>query len=259
MAGGKGGGAWKVAYADFVTAMMAFFMVMWLTSQSQPVKESIASYFREPYRASQSKSDSPGGPALQKRESNGRYPPTTSKPSVSEEAYQQVIRPMAMRTKDGDRTHIGAAALFAEGSAELDAAAQKELSDLAPQLAGKPQRIEIRAHASRKPLDPNGPYPDAWALCYARCQATMQFLKDLGISEDRMRLSQGGSGHYPIALAAPGRDVTGPEMLSRVDVFLVSEIVPTAVASEANASSAVKPPSEDEHSEPHGESHGHGG
>ena len=32
------GGAWKVAYADFVTAMMAFFLVMWITAQSQKVK-----------------------------------------------------------------------------------------------------------------------------------------------------------------------------------------------------------------------------
>ena len=34
-----GGGAWKVAYADFVTAMMAFFLVMWITSQSDDVKK----------------------------------------------------------------------------------------------------------------------------------------------------------------------------------------------------------------------------
>jgi chemotaxis protein MotB len=47
--GGHHGGAWKVAYADFVTAMMAFFMVMWLVnSASTPVKESVASYFRKP-------------------------------------------------------------------------------------------------------------------------------------------------------------------------------------------------------------------
>ena len=46
MAGG--GGAWKVAYADFVTAMMAFFMVMWLVSQDQKVKDSVAKYFVEP-------------------------------------------------------------------------------------------------------------------------------------------------------------------------------------------------------------------
>src|SRR3972149_10832204 len=43
-----GGGAWKVAYADFVPAMMAFFMVMWITAQDKPVKEAIAGYFQAP-------------------------------------------------------------------------------------------------------------------------------------------------------------------------------------------------------------------
>ncbi len=42
------GGAWKVAYADFVTAMMAFFLVMWLVSQSDEVKMNIAGYFQDP-------------------------------------------------------------------------------------------------------------------------------------------------------------------------------------------------------------------
>mgnify|MGYP003575710320 CR=1 FL=1 len=45
---GHHGGAWKVAYADFVTAMMAFFLVMWLVGQKQEVKASVASYFRDP-------------------------------------------------------------------------------------------------------------------------------------------------------------------------------------------------------------------
>ncbi len=45
---GKGGGAWKVAYADFVTAMMAFFMVMWITSQDQKIKQAVARYFITP-------------------------------------------------------------------------------------------------------------------------------------------------------------------------------------------------------------------
>ena len=48
VAAGAHGGAWKVAYADFVTAMMAFFLVMWLVSQSKPVKASVAGYFRDP-------------------------------------------------------------------------------------------------------------------------------------------------------------------------------------------------------------------
>ena len=42
------GGAWKVAYADFVTAMMAFFLVMWLVAQSPQVKASVGGYFRDP-------------------------------------------------------------------------------------------------------------------------------------------------------------------------------------------------------------------
>jgi chemotaxis protein MotB len=45
---GHHGGAWKVAYADFVTAMMAFFLVMWLVGQSPNVKAAVAGYFRDP-------------------------------------------------------------------------------------------------------------------------------------------------------------------------------------------------------------------
>lgn len=48
--GGHGhhGGAWKVAYADFVTAMMAFFIVMWIVSSSESTQESITAYFQDP-------------------------------------------------------------------------------------------------------------------------------------------------------------------------------------------------------------------
>jgi chemotaxis protein MotB len=44
----KGGGAWKVAYADFVTAMMAFFLVMWICAQDQKIKQAVARYFNNP-------------------------------------------------------------------------------------------------------------------------------------------------------------------------------------------------------------------
>jgi chemotaxis protein MotB len=42
------GGAWKVAYADFVTAMMALFIVLWLMGSSAPVKKAVAGYFTDP-------------------------------------------------------------------------------------------------------------------------------------------------------------------------------------------------------------------
>ena len=45
--GGHHGGAWKVAYADFVTAMMALFIVLWLLSSSEQVKKAVGGYFSE--------------------------------------------------------------------------------------------------------------------------------------------------------------------------------------------------------------------
>ena len=46
--GGHHGGAWKVAYADFVTAMMSLFIVLWLMNSSKPIKEAVAGYFKDP-------------------------------------------------------------------------------------------------------------------------------------------------------------------------------------------------------------------
>lgn len=50
------GGAWKVAYADFVTAMMALFMVLWLTSQDEETKTEMAEFFQDPYNTPMEKS-----------------------------------------------------------------------------------------------------------------------------------------------------------------------------------------------------------
>src|ERR1700735_2969259 len=46
--GGQHGGAWKVAYADFVSASVALFSALWLMGASEPVKKSVAGYFRDP-------------------------------------------------------------------------------------------------------------------------------------------------------------------------------------------------------------------
>ncbi len=57
MAGKGGGGSWKVAYADFVTAMMAFFLVMWIGSQDEKTKQSVANYFIDPSGTSKKPKD----------------------------------------------------------------------------------------------------------------------------------------------------------------------------------------------------------
>src|SRR5688572_15799899 len=48
VAGGHHGGSWKVALADFMTALMAFFLVMWLLGQSEDTKEAVSDYFSTP-------------------------------------------------------------------------------------------------------------------------------------------------------------------------------------------------------------------
>src|SRR5579875_255290 len=59
--GGHHGGAWKVAYADFVTAMMSLFIVLWLMNTSQKVRQAVAGYFNDPRgRASQTGTDQSG-------------------------------------------------------------------------------------------------------------------------------------------------------------------------------------------------------
>ena len=58
---GHHGGAWKVAYADFVTAMMALFIVLWLMGSSEPVKKAVAGYFRDPSGRAAEKGSGQGG------------------------------------------------------------------------------------------------------------------------------------------------------------------------------------------------------
>src|ERR1700678_3365881 len=59
--GGHHGGPWKVAYADFVTAMMALFIVLWLMNSSKPVQEAVGGYFRDPRGMAQKKGTAMGG------------------------------------------------------------------------------------------------------------------------------------------------------------------------------------------------------
>ncbi len=203
---GKGGGSWKVAYADFVTAMMAFFMVMWITAQNKEAKEAVSSYFQDPFGKS-GQSTGPisaltgGNPKSNRRGEQGRRPGVKTAPSES--------------------SGLGTTILFTANSAELSETAKSHLKSLAPDLSGIPQRIEIRGHASRAPLPPDSPYHDAWALSYARCQAAMQFLTDNGIEPARMRLSQ--SGVFQPATNAESADRQKEN--ERVEVFVLREFV----------------------------------
>jgi chemotaxis protein MotB len=212
---GKGGGAWKVAYADFVTAMMAFFMVMWLTAQNEDVKEAIANHFEDPFSFYEPQENAtahkpkPGPPS---------HTPLPKQPDKRDGRRSR--RPTLLTLGTGNQTTTGTIVFFQPQSAELDAAAKERLEELLPSILGKPQKIEIRGHASRRPLPKDSPYKDAWQLSYARCLAVMQYLGEKGIAVERMRLSQGGV-YEPLGKA------DGPEKLAqqeRVEVTLLSEV-----------------------------------
>ncbi len=232
MAGAKGGGAWKVAYADFVTAMMAFFMVMWLTSQDEDIKEAIAHHFDDPFSFYEPQE---GATAHKPKPGPPSHVALPKQPEKRDGRRSR--RPTLLTLGTGNQTTTGTIIFFAPQSIEIDSLARERLAELLPSILGKPQKIEIRGHASRRPLPAGSPYKDAWQLSYARCLATMQYLEQNGIPPDRMRLSQAGV-YEPLGKA------DGPEKLAqqeRVEVSLLNEMARDALTGADDRKIDVKP------------------
>lgn len=231
---GKGGGAWKVAYADFVTAMMAFFMVMWLVGQKDSVKEGIAEYFRDPPDPFAVFEGHRGS----RRSGQKKTKKSTDNVIVGPMEDAELRRSRGIQVRSSERSGIGAVVYFDEFSDTLTAAAKKELDDLVPKLIGKPQKVEIRGHATRRPLPEDSPYTDAWQLSYLRAATVRQYLEEHGIVDGRIRMSQ-ASGFEPLTpRIEPEYQAKNP----RVEIYLLNEI--------AEAAPGTGP------SDPHG-GHGH--
>ena len=117
-----GGGAWKVAYADFVTAMMAFFMVMWLTTQKEGVKEAVAGYFRDPFATF--KSNEKGAAATAAQITNPMYGHTA----------QPQKRPIAI---SGDSTDYQFTVIFPNDDATIESSQLEYIKGFAPMMVGR--------------------------------------------------------------------------------------------------------------------------
>ena len=222
---GKGGGAWKVAYADFVTAMMAFFLVMWITAQSKEVKEAVAEHFQDPYHRSSKASGKSSKPPH--TAAHNQLTLVANRESPSDDPSNPLTRkPRVLTLHDSQRTAVATVVVFAKGSAELDDTARRRLKQLLPTLAGKRHKIEIRGHASAHPLPPDGPFQTTWELCYARCLATMRYLEQEGIGPERIRLSQAGEFEPHTLRWEPDREAAN----SRVEVYMLAESVEDFVA-----------------------------
>jgi len=179
--GGHHGGAWKVAYADFVTAMMAFFLLMWLINTTDPEqKKGIADYFAP---ASVSETTSGSGGILGGTALGDDGPKSSGSQSVLEQ-----LAPEAPPGSSADLSSASEAALQAEiqkrEAAEFASAAESlrqamqsmpELAELSKQLivdqTPEGLRIQLVDQEGRSMFDNNSARPNARAQVLLRAVA----------------------------------------------------------------------------------------
>ncbi len=225
---GKGGGAWKVAYADFVTAMMAFFMVMWLTSQKPATKEAMGSYFRDPWAKTRMNSNDTRNPTIRETKAGETDPGkkflgsnAMLEPHDQPESLESK-KPKITTVRATDRTATGTIVTFSEGIYELNDDGKQKLRDLLPRISGLTYKIEIRAHSSGREQSIAGDSGSDWEGCYRRSLAVMNFMRELGVDPRRLRLCQ-ASGYEPLSLGAPNDNASLSNV--RVEVFMLNETV----------------------------------
>jgi flagellar motor protein MotB len=186
--------------------MMAFFMVMWLTSQKPEVKQAVAGYFRDPYAIF--KGNEPGSAA-------------DGSPTIDPRLGHPVPPQRRHVENSGDETDYKFTVLFADGVAEIDAPSAESIRTFVPAMVGKLNRIEVRAHCQSKPLPEGSSFKDRWDLCYARGRAVQQELVNRGIEDARIRLSQ-AEANEPLAANLTEDEL---KLNSRVDVIMLPDLV----------------------------------
>ncbi|MBI1764550.1 MAG: OmpA family protein [Acidobacteria bacterium] len=217
--GGHHGGAWKVAYADFVTAMMALFLVLWLVSQADvKLKESIANYFKSPGVFSTMK-----GGILSRSKNMSKEP----NPQDNEDALMSaavLLRKKFQKspefssvkdqvkvevTEDGLRIQIldkAERVSFTSGSAELTESARQILTEIATSICDLPNPIFIGGHTDRH-VFPNGSSYTNWELSADRANAARRYLEHSCVKPDQIRRVVGYADTellYPSDPFAPG-------------------------------------------------------
>lgn len=224
VAGGHHGGAWKVAYADFVTAMMAFFLVMWLLAAVNPdQRAAIFEYFRNPSLENGTAAKSapgqngPGGASTSPINLRGGLdaPRTaesaeTATPkdvaeyrqleSLLEELRQAVDRSQALKpfkdqllldiTPDGLRLQIVDAQnrpMFDLGSSRLKDYTTAILHEVGRYLNSVPNRVSISGHTDTTPYSGSaGAGYGNWELSADRANAARRALLAGGLEESKV-------------------------------------------------------------------------
>ena len=182
--GGHHGGAWKVAYADFVTAMMALFIVLWLlSSSSKQTQVAISGYFKDPSGTASKLGTSLAG-------TGESIPITKQDMAMLKEKLQKTIQKIndLDRLKKNIEMTVTAEGLrieliesekgtfFESGSALLNRSGQELLSLLAAELGKVPNHISVEGHTDAKPFTGKSSYSN-WELSSDRANAARRLMQ----------------------------------------------------------------------------------
>lgn len=190
--GGHHGGAWKVAYADFVTAMMALFIVLWLLSSSEQVKKAVGGYFQDPTGSGKLMGSTLAGvgEGILVSEDNMDRLKETIEDAMKEVPEIQQIRSQIQITVTGEGLRIEMiesekGTFFESGSPVPTGSARDLLGMLAAQLGKLPNRILIEGHTDSKPFTGGADYGN-WELSVDRANAARRLMQSAGIRTDQI-------------------------------------------------------------------------
>jgi len=185
--GGHHGGAWKVAYADFVTAMMALFIVLWLLNSSKQIQEAVGGYFKDPTGTSRKVGSNMAG-------AGENFILTRDNMPQLKQQLQTAIRQISdfeklkshiemTVTSEGLRIELSESAagtFFDSGSAQLNADGRELLITLAQELGKLPNKISIEGHTDSNPYTGSATYGN-WELSTDRANAARRLMQQNGV------------------------------------------------------------------------------
>ncbi len=190
--GGHHGGAWKVAYADFVTAMMALFIVLWLMSADEKVKEAVSAFFNNPTGpGTQTGTNAAGtGNAIELPKED-----MAKLKEKIEEALKTVPNFRDLKdhveitiTSDGLRIELleTEAGMFFESGRPMPTGSGSELlKRLAQELGKMPNNLLIEGHTDAKPFAGDGTYTN-WELSSDRANAARRLMENNGVRKEQV-------------------------------------------------------------------------
>ena len=185
--GGHHGGAWKVAYADFVTAMMAFFMVMWLMNSTEKIKQAVGAYFRDPTGQGKmvGSTMSGHGEGLEiGKENLDKLKDEIQSAMKKMPEFEQLKDHVTMTvTGEGLRVELLESEkgfFFASGSMQPSETGEEVLVLFAKQLGGLPNNILIEGHTDAKPFQSKDGYTN-WELSVDRANASRKMMEAGGL------------------------------------------------------------------------------